>query len=110
MSIPCGPPLHDYQLRSRGAVPDPVDMDPPAFAAALSEEDKDLLLRATLNPRGGICSARPPPKKVRATSGVGIALQRDYDDVFGSSDLTQLEDSDAPARPMASTSSGKRRR
>lgn len=85
-------------------------MDPGTEPAGLTvpADVQDILLRTGVDSRGGVLSSRPARKKVKATEAEVVMVYSDSDP-FGSSDLTELEDSDSPAIP-APTGTGKRRR
>ena len=86
---------HGYFLRSRGRAP--AEPDVATAPVTLSEDFQDILLRAGLDTHGGVLSSRPAWKKVKATEAEVIMLYSDCDP-FGSSDLTELPDSDSPTR------------
>ncbi|KAI1783514.1 hypothetical protein LXA43DRAFT_1102461 [Ganoderma leucocontextum] len=96
---------HGYSLRSGGPVT--WAAVPQVAAVPLSEEQEALLLRATLHDRGGLCSTRPAPQKFKASSGLAIPVDFDHDP-FGSSDLSELEDSESTKDPDPQPGSRKR--
>ena len=56
----------------------------------LSDREEDIFSSVMPYRSGGILSSRPIPKKVKATSGLAIPVDDNFD-VFGSSDLSDID-------------------